>query len=166
MPRHHAEQNEQPGSRKEDADNGDRQVPLGAGEARRNQSRQQRRRDDPERHDDRDHQREQRAHRARHPVGLLPVAFGEQARIDGDERPRQRPFAEQILQEIGDAEGGVERVGGVRAQAEIVSEDPKTDQPRKATEQDPSGNEPRLPHHSTSSSAADSPSVPLERFIR
>ena len=52
-----------------------------------------------------------RAHRARHASRFFFVALGQQARIDRNERRRKHALAEQVLQEIGDAERGVEGVG-------------------------------------------------------
>ena len=44
---------------------------------------------------------------------LLVLAARAQAGVDRNERGRQHAFAEQVLQEVGNAERGVERVGGV-----------------------------------------------------
>jgi len=51
---------------------------------------------------------------------------GEQAGVDGDEGGGEDAFAEKILEEIGDAEGGFENVGGIGI-AEVVSEDAVAD---------------------------------------
>ena len=46
-------------------------------------------------------------------------ALGEQPRVDRDERRREHALAEQVLQQVRDAQRGAERVGG-RRQAEVV----------------------------------------------
>ena len=86
-----------------------------------------------------DHGRSQRQNRADgsgDAVGFLIVAFGEQAGVDGDEGGGEDAFAEEILQEVGDAEGGVEGVGFVE-QAEVGAEDALPHESHHAAEQDP-----------------------------
>ena len=114
---------EQPRAGKQDADDPDREVALLAVESRRDRRDEQRRRDDADEHEHRDDEREQRGHRAGHAVRFAAIAAREQRRIDRNERSRERPFAEQVLQEIRDAERRRERVGGVVAEAEVVRED-------------------------------------------
>ena len=74
---------------------------------------QHRRGQHAQQHEHRRGERQNRADRARHPPGFLFVAFRQQPRIHRNERSREHAFAEQVLQEIGNAEGGVERVRGV-----------------------------------------------------
>ena len=71
---------------------------------------------------------------------LLLVLAGEQVRVDGNEGSGQHPFAEQVLQDVGDAERGLEHVGGVGV-AEVVREHPVTDESGDAAEEDPCSNE-------------------------
>ena len=61
-------------------------------------------------------------------------------RVHRDEGGRQHALAEQVLQEVRDAEGGVERVGGVR-QAEVVREDALAHQAQHAAQQDAGGDQ-------------------------
>ena len=72
-----------------------------------------RRRHHAERDQHRDHQREQRADGARDAVGFLAIAVRQQSGVDRDERAGERAFAEEILKNVGNAKGGVERVGRV-----------------------------------------------------
>ena len=74
------------------------------------------------------HEREQRAHRAGDPHSLLALLAREQRGVDRNERRRQRAFAEQVLQEVRDAERRHERVGGVRLQAEVMRENALADE--------------------------------------
>ena len=103
-------------------------------------------------------------------------------RIHRDERRRERAFAEQVLQEVGNAERGVERVGGVGAEAEVVREDALPDEAGQPRQQNAGRDEERRNHGGhgrsrltcwghggsaqTSSSGTGSPSVPLDFFIR
>ena len=59
---------------------------------------------------------------------LLVLAPRAEAGVDRDERRGEHAFAEQVLQEVGDPERGVERVGRVGG-AEVVGEDALADQP-------------------------------------
>ena len=68
------------------------------------------------------------------------LAARKKIRIDRDEGSRQHTFAEEILQKVGDAEGGLEHVGGVGI-AEIVSEDAVADQAGNATQKDTRGHD-------------------------
>ena len=69
----------------------------------------------PSEHEHRCRERQDGADRAGHAARFLLVALRKQARIDRNERRRKHAFAEQILQEIGDAEGGVECVGRIES---------------------------------------------------
>ncbi len=77
----------------------------------------------------RDGQREQREDRPRDLRGFLGAAARAQARIDGNERSRERALSEEVLQQVGNAERRVERVGGVGLQAEEVRERADAQQP-------------------------------------
>ena len=55
------------------------------------------------------------------------VVARQQVGINGNEGSREDTFAKKILQEIGDAEGGFENVGGIGV-AEVVGEDTIADQ--------------------------------------
>ena len=72
-----------------------------------------------EQHQHRRGQRQNRGDRAGHAARFLLVALGQQARVDRNERRREHALAEQVLQKVGNAEGRVEGVGGIR-QSEIV----------------------------------------------
>ena len=65
---------------------------------------QQRRREHADEHEHGDDQRQQRRDGAGDAVGLAPLAARDQRGVDRDERRRQRAFAEQVLQEVGNAE--------------------------------------------------------------
>ena len=74
-------------------------------------------------HEQRDHEGEKRADRAGHAIGLAPLAARDERGVDGNEGRGERALAEQVLEKVGNAERGVERVGGVGLQAEVVRED-------------------------------------------
>ena len=59
---------------------------------------------------------------------LALISPGEERGIDRNERRRERPLAEQVLQEVGNSKRRVERVGGVGLEAEIMGEDARADQ--------------------------------------
>ena len=69
---------------------------------------------------------------------FLLVALGQQARVHRDEGGGKHAFAKQILQEIGDAKGGVESIGVIEL-AEVVREDALPHQPDDAADQNPRG---------------------------
>ena len=69
--------------------------------------------------------------------------FGVEPGIDGDERSGEDAFSEEILQNIGNAEGGAEGVGGVGI-AKVVCEDAVAHQPDQAAEKDTDGYEKRM----------------------
>ena len=121
-------QDQQPGARKQHADDRHRQIAFLAGEARRDHGAERGRGDDASQDDHGDDQREQGADGTRHAVGFARLAAREQRRVDRNERRGERPLAEQVLEEVGDAETGGEGVGGVALQAEIVREDALPDE--------------------------------------
>ena len=84
------------------------------------------------------------ADRARDPRRLLVVLLGEQPRVDRDEGRRQHALAEEVLQEVRDAERRREGVGRV-GQSEVVREDALAHEPRDATEQDAGRDQRREP---------------------
>ena len=45
---------------------------------------------------------------------LFVLLLGPQPRVNGDERGRQHPFAEQVLKKIRNAKSGAKGVGGIR----------------------------------------------------
>jgi hypothetical protein len=138
-------QDEQRHAREEHAHQHDgERAPL-AVEAGREEIDQQRRRRDAE-SDERGHrQRERGAHRARDAPRAGDVALGEEPRIHRDERRREHALAEQVLQQVGNAERGLQRVGDggvsevVRQRAlaheagDAAREDARRDQRREAT---------------------------------
>ncbi len=88
---------------------------------------QERRGEHAEQHQNSRDEREQRRHRAGDARGLLLFLSRDERGIDRNERCRQRAFAEQVLQKIGNAEGRHECVGRV-GQAEILGEEPLADE--------------------------------------
>jgi hypothetical protein len=87
-------------------------------------------------HEYRNREREHRTDRPRQQVRTFLIAFAEQAAIDRDKGCGQDAFAEQILQNIGDAKAGLEGVGrgGV---AKVMRKDAFADQTGDPAEQDP-----------------------------
>ena len=81
------------------------------------------------------HQRQQPSDGAGHLARLLPFSLGAQRRVDGNERGREDAFAEQVLQEVGDAQRRRIGVGGGRG-PQVMAEDPLPHQPREPAEQD------------------------------
>ena len=79
---------------------------------------------------------------AGHTVGFAPLALRDQRGVDRNERRRQRAFAEQILQKVGDAERRAEGVG-FDAEAEVVREDALSDQAGQPRQQDAGRDEER-----------------------
>ena len=71
---------------------------------------------------------------------LFPFLARDERGIDRNERRRQRAFAEQILEKIGNAEGGHERVGRV-GEAEILGEEPLADEAAQPAAEDAEGYE-------------------------
>src|SRR6266705_1634285 len=49
-----------------------------------------------------------------------PIPARDQRCVDRDEGCRERPFAEQVLQEVGDPETGRPRICGIGGQPEVV----------------------------------------------
>ena len=64
-------------------------------------------------------------------------------RVDGNERGRERPFAEEVLEKIRDPERRHECIGGVGLKAEIVSEDALADEAGEPAAEDADGDERR-----------------------
>ncbi len=158
-------QHQQTGPWKQDPDEDDRQRPLVAREAGRDDRNQEWRREDADEDHNRDDEREQSAHRPGDAIGLAPLAARHQRGVHGNERRGERPFTEQVLENVRDAKRGVERVGGVGLQAEVMREDAQPHEAGQTAQQDARGDE-KSPVHSASSSTAASPSVPLDFFIR
>ena len=97
-------------TRKEDPDEQDGERTLVAGKPRGNQGHQQRGGDHADHHHTGHDERQESADGAGHAVGLGLVFLREQPGVDRDEGRRERAFAEKILEEIGNAKGGGERV--------------------------------------------------------
>ncbi len=75
--------------------------------------------------------------------GFLVALLGAEARVDGDEGGRKHALAEEVLQEVGNTEGGAEGVGGIGV-AEVVGEDAVADEADEAAEQDAGSDEKRM----------------------
>ena len=110
-PRRHHQQSR---AGKQDAHDLDRQVALVALEAGRDHVDQIRRHQHADRDEHGDAKRHDRADAPCEHVGGFIVALAQQFAVNRDERRRQHALAEQILQNVGDAEAGLERVGGGR----------------------------------------------------
>lgn len=68
------------------------------------------------------------------------VAPSKKVGVDRNERSGEHAFTEKVLQEVWDAEGGFEDVGGVRI-AEVVGEDTVANESGHAAEKDACGDE-------------------------
>ncbi len=141
-PRHQADSTSNPAPGKRIRTTRDRQLTLCAGEPWRDRVDEQRRRRDANQHDHRHDQREQRRDRARDAIRLAPFAAREQRRVHRDEGSGERLIAEQVLQEVRDAERGAP---GVRfhLEAEVVRDDALAHQPREPAAQDADRDEER-----------------------
>ena len=128
-------QHEESGAGEEDPHQADGQFALGALEARRDEVDEERRRQDAKEHQHADHERKQSADGARHLPRFHLVARTQQAGVDRDERRRERALAEQVLQQVRNAERRGEGVRGI-ADAEVVTEHPHPHQPDDAAGQD------------------------------
>jgi len=73
-------------------------------------------------------------------AGFFLVVTGEEIGIDRDKGRGEDTFAEKVLQEIGDAEGGFEDVGSVGI-AEVVGENAVANESGNAGEKDAGGDE-------------------------
>ena len=82
---------------------------------------QPRRREDADQHEQTHRERQRRADRARHAARRGRVALGEQSRVHRDEGRREHALAEEVLQQVGNPERGLQRVGDVGV-AEVVGE--------------------------------------------
>jgi len=140
MPRHHADGSNEPWSR-----------------------------EDPDHHQDRHHERQDRADGSGDAVGFPPFAARHQPGVHRDERSGEHTLSEQVLQEIWDAKRRGERIGGDGVQSEVIGERTRPDQAGQSAQEDADRNEhsgTRPPTQSTSSSASGSPSVPFAFLIR
>jgi hypothetical protein len=126
---------------KQHADDLDRQEPLVAVKTRRDRADEERRRHDADQNEDGDDEREQRRDRAGDAVRLAPFTACEERRVDRDERRGQRALAKQVLQHVRNPQRGVERVGGIVTQPEIMREHALADQASDPAEQNPGRDE-------------------------
>ena len=81
-----------------------------------------RRRDHPDEDQDGDDERQQGEERPRRLRCGLMLPARAQRRVDRNERAGERAFAEEGLQQVGNAEGSVERVGRDGLLAEVLCE--------------------------------------------
>ena len=128
------------GARKEDSHDRDRQLPFVALEPWRDERYQQWRGKYPDQHENPRDEREQRRHTTSDARRLFPFLARDERGIDRNERCRQRAFAEQILEKIGNAEGRHECIGRVR-EAEILGEEPLADEAGQPAAEDAEGYE-------------------------
>ena len=110
---------EAPGREDEEADPGEEDPGQGDGELESSprEARGQEHGEGPGQHEADDHQRagqhgQEAGYRAGHPAGLLLLALGQEAGVDRDERAGQHALAEQVLEQVRDAQGGPEGVDG------------------------------------------------------
>ena len=133
-------EHQQSGAGEQDAHQPDGEFALGAFETRGDDPDQVRRQQDTDQHEHRRGQRQDRADRSGYAAGFLLVALGEQARVHGNEGRGKHAFAKQILQEIRDAKGGVERIGLIEL-AEVMGKDALPHQSDDAADQNPRGHQ-------------------------
>ena len=138
-------QGEHAGGREQHAHDRDRQLALTAVKAWRNQVDEQGRGDHTDEHQHGHDQAEHGENGAGDAIRVAPFAARDERRVDGDERAGERAFAEQVLQEVGNLHRGVERVGGVASQTEVVREHALADEAGQAAEKDARGDEYRSP---------------------
>ena len=131
---------EESGAREEDPRELNREVAPLARESSGNQGNQEWREEHTGKHDDCGREGESYRHYAGKPVRFLLFVAAEETGIFGNEGRRENAFAKQILQQVGNPDGGVERVGGERA-AEVEREDLVPDEPGYATEKNPGAHE-------------------------
>ena len=103
---------------------------------------QKRRCQHPDQRQNRDRQRQQRRHASGRAARLFVFAARPQARVHGNERGGEHPFPKQVLQCVGNAERGFERVrcGGI---SEIVREDAVPNQSGDAAQKNPRSHQER-----------------------
>ena len=95
-----------------------------------------RRSEDAQGHQHRHQHREQPEDRTGHPVGILPPALAQEPRVHRDEGGREHSLAEEVLEDVGDAERGGEGAGQRRG-AQVVGEHTLADQPHQPRGEDP-----------------------------
>src|ERR1043166_368938 len=115
-------QHEEARSRKENANELDREFARCRIEAGRKQSHKESRREYARENYDRRSQRQQREDRIGHSGGFLFVAARQQICVTGSEGGRERAFTKTVREKIGDRECRAEGARRVR-ETEIVSED-------------------------------------------
>ena len=116
---------------KENADEHDRERARRAGKAGRDQIEQPRRREPAEQGENAGDERQEAGDRARHTPRLVILATRSQGRVNRDERGREHALAEQVLQEVRDADGGGVRIRG-RRRSEVVPQHALPHEPREA----------------------------------
>ncbi len=118
---------QEPDAREENADDADGQDAYIAVKAGGDQIENPRRREHSDEHENTHAERQQRREDASDAACQFFVVVGEKFRVDRDERRREDPLSEQVLQEVGDLQRGLERVRRLRA-AEVVGEDAFADE--------------------------------------
>ena len=101
--------------------------------------------DEAQHHEGAQQDRERRHQPAAEPVGAIGSSFGQRARVGRDERGRQRALCEEVAQQVGDPEGGLEGVG-IDARPEQRGEDRLPHDAEEAGEEDEAGDEARAAH--------------------
>ena len=130
--RHHQEAN----PREHDPDQIDRDGPTGALEPGRQCGDEDRRANHANGDHDRHDTGEQPGGRPGKAAGVVRPALRPKAGVLGDEGRRQRAFAKEILEEIGNPERRGERVSRRGCLTEVVSQDPLPDQPEDPARED------------------------------
>ena len=133
-------EDEEPHAREQDAHDADGELADLALESGSHEPDDRGRGQDADGDDHADGEREQGGHDSGHAARQRFVLLREQPRIDGDEGRGEDTFAEEVLEEVRDAKGGLEGAGGVGV-AEIVGEDALAHEAGDAAEEDPRGHE-------------------------
>ena len=128
------------GSREQDPHQPGYHLPLGAVETHRDDRGNCGSEGHSQGNQDRDRHPEESRHRARYLPGFLPALLGVEPGVHRNERGAQHPFAEQILEEIGNPEGRGERIRRI-GETQVVGQDALPDETGDPAEQNPGGNQ-------------------------
>ena len=134
-------EDEEADPREEDPHQADHQIPLGALEPGRHKVDQPGASEHPHHHECADTERQDGADGARQLIGALRV-LGVEGGVSGDERGREGPFSEEVLQEVGNAERRGKCVRGVGG-SEKMRGGPRPDEADDPAQEDAQGDEDR-----------------------
>jgi len=130
--------NQKPGTRKKDANQKDGQVALFAVETRSDSFDEPGSSEDAKKDKKRSREGQQGGDGTGGAAGFFLVVARKQTGVDGDEGSGKNALAKQILQEIRNAQGGLENVGSGGI-TKIVCKDAFANEPGNAAEKNPGG---------------------------